>query len=170
MATRKTTRTRKASSRKASSRKTTRRATTRKATTRRASSRRASSSKSWSAKKTASSSYRRAAATGRGTVKVKSWSTSEISKLRKCYRNTTNSSIAKTFGRTVASVRAKAGALNLKKNKNFLSLVAKTAGTGGWGKKSSSRTGWAKKASGRRKPASRRSTTRRASAKKSRRR
>lgn len=159
MATRKTTR--KASSRKSTR---TRKATTRKATTRRASSRKASSSKSWSAKKTAGSSYRRASATGRGTVKVKAWTKAEISKLRSCYRNTTNTAIAKSFGRTVASVRAKAGALNLKKNKNFLSMVAKTAGTGGWGKSSKS---WSKKASSSRKTTARRKpATRRASAKK----
>ena len=118
MATRKTTR--KASSRK-TGRKVTRKATSRKPAARKASSRKASSSrKSWTAKKTAGNSYRRASATGRGTVKVKAWTKSEISKLRACYRNTTNTAIAKTFGRTVASVRAKAGALSLKKNKNFI--------------------------------------------------
>ena len=62
---------------------------------------------------------RRKAANGRGTVRVKVWAASEISKLRKCYRNTTNGEIAKILGRSVASVRAKAGALSLKKNKNL---------------------------------------------------
>ena len=73
----------------------------------------------------------RRASNGRGTVRVKVWATSEISKLRKCYRNTTNGEIAKILGRSVASVRAKAGALSLKKNKNFLSICAKSAGNGG---------------------------------------
>ncbi len=77
---------------------------------------------------------RRRAANGRGTVRVKVWSASEIAKLRKVYRNTTNGSIAKILGRSVASVRAKAGALSLKKNKNFLSMCAKSAGSGGFGK------------------------------------
>lgn len=142
MATRKNTRTRKASSRKTTTRKVS------------------SSRKSWSAKKTANASYRRASATGRGTVKVKAWTRSEISKLRSCYRSATNSSIAKTFDRTVASVRAKAGSLNLKKNKNFLSMVAKTAGSGGWGKKRIVRKATS------RKFGTRRATTRRATAQK----
>lgn len=97
---------------------------------------------------------RRRAANGRGTVRVKVWSTSEISKLRKVYRNTTNGSIAKILGRSVASVRAKAGALSLKKNKNFLSMCAKSAGTGGFGKKATKRTS-------RRKTVRRASSTRR---------
>lgn len=150
MAIRKTTR-------KAHGRKTT----TRKASPRRATTRRASSAKSWSAKKTAGATYRRASATGRGTVKVKAWTPAEISKLRNCYRNTTNTQIAKSFGRTVASVRAKAGALSLKKNKNFLSMVAKTAGTGGWAKKSTMRkASSARKSAPRRKPATRRASAR----------
>lgn len=74
---------------------------------------------------------RRRAANGSGTVRVKVWAASEISKLRKCYRNTTNGEIAKILGRSVASVRAKAGALSLKKNSNFLSMCAKSAGNGG---------------------------------------
>ena len=77
----------------------------------------------------------RRSATKRGaTVRVKVWSASEVSKLRKSYKNTTNTRIAKSLGRTIASVRAKAGSLNLKKNKNFLSMVAKTAGNGGFAK------------------------------------
>lgn len=97
---------------------------------------------------------RRRAANGRGTVRVKVWSTSEISKLRKVYRNTTNGSIAKILGRSVASVRAKAGALSLKKNSNFLSVCAKSAGTGGLGKAT-------KKVSRRRKSVRRAGSTRR---------
>jgi len=106
----------------------------------------------------------RRSATKRGaTVRVKVWSASEISMLRKNYRNTTNSKIAKSLGRTVASVRAKAGALNLKKNKNFLSMVAKTAGNGGM----KTRKSMARKASSRksvaRRGSARRTATRRSS-------
>ncbi len=105
----------------------------------------------------------RRSATKRGAiVRVKVWSASEISMLRKNYRNTTNGKIAKSLGRTVASVRAKAGALNLKKNKNFLSMVAKTAGNGGM----KTRRGMVRKASSRKtvaRKSSARRTTRRTS-------
>ncbi|MFQ5606907.1 MAG: hypothetical protein ACE5GA_03090 [Candidatus Zixiibacteriota bacterium] len=103
---------------------------------------------------------RRTASTRRGRVKV--WTRGEISRLRKCYRNTTNGDIAKILGRSVASVRAKAGALNLKKNKNFLSICAKSAGNGGAsakprGRRTSSRR---RVSSTRRRTASRRSAPR----------
>ena len=99
----------------------------------------------------------RRSATKRGaTVRVKVWSASEISMLRKNYKNTTNTRIAKSLGRTVASVRAKAGSLSLKKNKNFLSMVAKTAGNGGM----KTRQGMVRKASSR-KTAARKSSARR---------
>ena len=82
-------------------------------------------------------------ATNRGRVKV--WSAGEVSLLRKHYRNTTNEVIAKSLGRSIASVRAKAGALSLRKNANFLSVVAKSAGTGGFAK-GVKRGRWAKPA------------------------
>lgn len=113
----------------------------------------------------------------KGSVRVKAWSSSEISALRKCYKNTTNSQIAKQFGRTVASVRAKAGQLNLKKNKNFLSECAKTAKRGtsrrnsrSWSAKSSSRRTVARRASSRRRSTARRSSVRRATKRSTRRR
>ncbi|MCH9031152.1 MAG: hypothetical protein IIB00_02690 [candidate division Zixibacteria bacterium] len=107
-------------------------------------------------------------ATNHGRVKV--WSAGEVSLLRKHYRNTTNEVIAKSLGRSVASVRAKAGALSLRKNANFLSIVAKSAGTGGFAK-GVKRGRWAKPAgAGRRGGAKswggsrgRKTTTRRAS-------
>ena len=88
----------------------------------------------------------------KGSVRVKAWSRTEISALRKCYKNTTNSQIAKQFGRTVASVRAKAGQLNLKKNG-----TSRRTSRRGYSAKSSSRRSVARRASSRR-----RSTTRRA--------
>ncbi len=66
--------------------------------------------------------------------RVKTWSATEIAFLRKEYRTCTNGQLAKKLGRSVASVRAKAGALNLNKSSNFLSMVARTAGNGGWAK------------------------------------
>lgn len=130
--------------------------------------RKSSKRRATSAKKTVRrvTSYRRA-----GTGRVKVWSASEISKLRKSYRNTTNSQIAKSLGRTVASVRAKAGALSLKKNKNFLSLVAKTAGVGGWKKNARKATpasrrrstakNWSRRPASRRAKSTRKNTRRR---------
>ncbi|MBN4056808.1 hypothetical protein JYU19_00700 [bacterium AH-315-J21] len=105
----------------------------------------------------------RRSATKRGaTVRVKVWSASEISQLRKKYRNTTNTKIAKSLGRTVASVRAKAGSLSLKKNKNFLSMVAKTAGNGGMKtRKSTARKTVARKASSMRGKATKRTAAKR---------
>ncbi len=113
----------------------------------------------------------RRSATKRGaTVRVKVWSASEISMLRKNYRNTTNTRIAKSLGRTVASVRAKAGSLSLKKNKNFLSMVAKTAGTGGMRtrkttarKASSARRASMKRTASKRRTSTRKTATRRTS-------
>jgi len=77
----------------------------------------------------------------RRRARVKSWTAREITILRKQYRNWTNGMIAKSLNRSVASVRAKAGALNLRKSANFLSVVAKTAGSGGYAK--SGRKFWA---------------------------
>lgn len=112
-------------------------------------------------------SFRRSAAHGRGSVRVRVWTPSEISELRRCYKNTTNAQIARSFGRTVASVRAKANQLSLKKSRTFLSDVAKTAGHGGWNASGRTsrygRTAGSRRRTATRRASGRRSTSRRAS-------
>lgn len=52
----------------------------------------------------------------------------EVKLLKKQYKNTINGELAEEIDRTVAAIRAKAKELGLKKNKTFMSKVAKLKG------------------------------------------
>ena len=53
----------------------------------------------------------------------KNWSSEEIRRLRKIFRNLSTADVAKTMRRSFASIQAKAFVLNLRKTKKYLNLL-----------------------------------------------